>query len=213
MVPLDIISDPICPWCYIGKERLDRALEARPQHPFNLRWRPYQLNPNMPPEGMERQAYLDQKFGGRANADQVYGQIAEVAEDTGLAIDFGAIPRTPNTLDAHRLIHWAGVEGRQTLVVNQLFVRYFERQQDISDLEILCEVAETVGMDGKVVARLLESDADVDETLKREAEARKLGVTGVPTFLVAERIAVPGAQSTAKWLEVIDEILEALSPS
>ena len=179
---LDIISDPICPWCYIGKARLDRALESRPDHTFDIHWRPFQLNPDMPPEGMDRQAYLEWKFGGPDGAARVYGQIEQTARDTGLDIDFPAITRTPNTLDTHRLIRWARVEGRQTLVVTQLFHRYFRQGQDISDHNVLGEVANTVGMDEALVHRLLDGDADLEETRLEDAKAREMGVTGVPTL-------------------------------
>ena len=107
MVKLDIISDPICPWCYIGKTLLDEALKKRPDHPFTVEWHPYQLNPDMPPEGMDRHAYLEAKFGGKQGAVKAYAPVLERAEQAGLTIDFAAIKRTPNTLDAHRLIHWA----------------------------------------------------------------------------------------------------------
>ena len=117
MVKLDILSDPICPWCYIGKANLDRALSQRPDHELAIEWHPFQLNPDMPDEGMDRRTYLETKFGGKERAVTVYAQIEQAAKDAGLDVDFGAIKRTPNTINAHRLIHWAGVEGRQTAVV------------------------------------------------------------------------------------------------
>ena len=117
MVKLDILSDPICPWCLIGKTQLDRALEAAPDHPFEIEWHPFQLNPDMPAGGMDRREYLETKFGGRDQAVAVYARIAEAAEAAGIEIDFARISRTPNTLDAHRMIHWAGLEGRQTAPV------------------------------------------------------------------------------------------------
>ena len=128
MVKLDIISDPICPWCYIGKTKLFRALEKHPDHPFTIEWHPFQLNPDMPAEGMDRREYLELKFGGKEGAVSVYGQIAQAAEETGLNIDFAAIERTPNTMNAHRLIHWAGIEGKQTAIVDALFKAFFERE-------------------------------------------------------------------------------------
>ena len=121
MIKLDILSDPICPWCLIGKTHLDRALADHPDHPFVLEWHPFQLNPDMPAGGMDRRAYLEGKFGGKSGADQVYGRIADTARAAGIEIDFDAIRRTPNTLNAHRLIHWAGIERRQTPVVDALF--------------------------------------------------------------------------------------------
>ncbi len=209
MVKLDIISDPICPWCYIGKTQLDRALEAHPDHPFQVEWHPFQLNPDMPREGMDRRTYLETKFGGREQAVSVYARIAEAAEAAGLDIDLGAIERTPNTLDAHRLIHWAGVEGRQTPVVSALFRAYFKEGRDIGDPEVLADIADGTGLDAALIHRLLASDADLDDIRARDAWAREHGVTGVPTFVVAQRHAVPGAQPPELWAKVIAEIAQS----
>ena len=205
---LDIISDPICPWCYIGKVRLDRALEQRPDHPFDIRWRVFQLNPDMPREGMDRQAYLEAKFGGPEGAARTYGHIEQMARESGLDIDFSRMIRTPNTLDAHRLLRWARVEGRQTLVANQLFHRYFKKGEDIGDHAVLVDVARTVGMDADVIARLLEGDADMAEVRAEDEQARRMGVTGVPIFIIGGKYVVQGAQDTDLWLQVIDEIAE-----
>ncbi|SMH55368.1 DsbA family protein [Maritimibacter sp. HL-12] len=207
MVKLFIFSDPICPWCYIGKARLDRALEARPLHPFEVEWHPFMLNPGMPPGGMDRRAYLEAKFGGKDGAVQAYMPVVEEAARAGLAIDFEAIKRTPNTLDAHRLIHWAGLEGRQTAVVSALFRAYFVEGRDIGAHEVLIEVAEAMGMERAMVERLLASGADADDIRARDADARAKGVRAVPTFVVGGRHVVPGAQPTDLWLDVIDEIL------
>lgn len=210
MITLDILSDPICPWCYIGKANLDRALEARPDHALTIQWHPFQLNPDMPPEGADRRAYLETKFGGKENAVRVYSRIAEAAEAAGLSIDFGGIERTPNTLDAHRLIHWAGLEGRQTAVVSRLFKAYFELGLDIGDREVLLEIAGGIGMDRELAARLFESGADLDDIRARDEHARQRGVTGVPTFVLANQHVLPGAQPTELWLQVIDEIAEQM---
>lgn len=208
MTTLDIISDPICPWCYIGKAKLDRALEAAPDHPFEIQWLPFQLNPDMPTEGMDRREYLELKFGGRDGAERVYGEIAKAAEAAGLEIAFDKIKRTPNTLNAHRLIRWAGVEEKQTRVVSQLFKRYFLEGQDISDHDVLVEVATTVGMEGDLVHRLLEGDSDLAETIAEGKKAREMGVQGVPCFIVASSYAIRGAQQTETWAKIITEIVE-----
>ncbi len=206
MVKLDILSDPICPWCYIGKTNLDRALESHPDQPFAIEWHPFQLNPDMPKEGMDRRGYLSAKFGGAENAAQVYGRIAEAARAAGLSIDFDKIQRTPNTLDAHRLIHWAGLEGRQTAAVSRLFKAYFENGEDIGDHTVLLDIAEGVGMDRAMTERLLASDADLEEIRARDLHARERGVTGVPTFVLANTHVVPGAQPPELWNQVLDEI-------
>ncbi|PJE25903.1 Predicted dithiol-disulfide isomerase, DsbA family [Pseudooceanicola antarcticus] len=205
-VKLDIISDPICPWCYIGKTLLDRALAERPGHPFVVEWHPFQLNPDMPREGMDRRAYLESKFG-KGRADEVYNQIAERARAEGIEADFPQITRTPNTVDAHRLIHWAGLEQVQNKVVDALFAANFREGRDIGDREVLCDIADSCGMDASVVGRLLESDADEQAIRDRDAHSRKMGVNSVPTFIVAQQHAVPGAQPVELWLQVIDEII------
>ncbi|MEM9708917.1 MAG: DsbA family oxidoreductase [Pseudomonadota bacterium] len=207
MIKLDILSDPICPWCYIGKIGLDRALEARPDHPFTVEWHPFQLNPGMPAEGMDRRAYLEAKFGGKDGADRVYGRIAEAAKAAGLGLDFDRIARTPNTVDAHRLIHWAGLEGRQTAVVSALFKAYFEEGQDIGDRAVLLDIAGRAGLDHAMVERLFDGDADTGDIRTRDAHARERGVNGVPTFIIANQHVLPGAQSPELWGQVIDEIL------
>lgn len=206
MTKLDILSDPICPWCYIGKARLDRALAQRPDHPFEIEWHPFQLNPDMPKDGMDRRAYLEAKFGGKEGAVRVYAQIADHAEAEGLPIDFARIERTPNTVDAHRLIHWAGIENRQTEAVDALFAAYFNEGRDIGDAEVLADIADSVGMDAAVVLKLLASDADAEMIRERDAHSRSMGVNSVPTFIVGQAHAVPGAQDSALWLKVIDEL-------
>ncbi|WP_397542892.1 DsbA family protein [Roseovarius salis] len=210
MVKLDIISDPICPWCYIGKTLLDQALAHRPLHPFTFEWHPFQLNPEMPSGGMDRKEYLEAKFGGREEAAKAYAPVLERAAEAGLEIDFSAIERTPNTLDAHRLIHWAGIEDRQMPVAMALFRAYFHDARDIGDPEVLCDIADSVGMDAAVVMKLLKSDADAEDIRKRDAQFREMGITGVPTFIVAGKHAVPGCQPPDLWIKVIDEINEQM---
>jgi predicted DsbA family dithiol-disulfide isomerase len=211
-VRLDIFSDPICPWCMIGKAHLDRALESRPGHPFLIEWHPFQLNPDMPKEGVDRRTYLEAKFGGKDRAVQIYAQVAAAAEAAGVAIDFERMDRTPNTLDAHRLLHWAGLEGRQTAVAAALFRAYFREGRDIGDAATLAEISAAAGMDGSVVARLLSTDADADDIAARDQDARRRGVRAVPTFLIARQYVVSGAQPVAFWQQVIDE-LAAQNPS
>jgi predicted DsbA family dithiol-disulfide isomerase len=210
MIKLDILSDPVCPWCMIGKARLDRALEQKPGHPFEIEWHPFQLNPDMPKAGMDRTAYLEGKFGGKANAAATYAPIDAAAREAGFDIDWGAIPRIPNSLDAHRLIHWAGLEQRQTPVVSALFGAYWREGRDIGDHDTLADIADGVGMDAAVVRRLLGSDADVEDISARDRHARERGVTGVPTFIIANQHVVPGAQPSELWIQLIDEILEQI---
>ncbi len=209
MVKLDILSDPICPWCYIGKANLDRALEANPEHPFEIEWHPFQLNPEMPADGMDRREYLETKFGGKEQAVSVYARIEEAAKAAGLDLDFARIDRTPNTMDAHRLIHWAGLEGRQTPVVSALFRAYFQDGRDIGDREVLLDIAEKAGLDRAMTERLLSTDADRDDIAARDDHARQRGVTGVPTFVVGSAHVVPGAQPPELWARVIEELTQS----
>lgn len=206
MTTLDIFADPICPWCHIGKRQLDAALIRHPDHPFTIAWHPFQLNPDMPKQGMDRRTYLEAKFGGKAEAAQVYARIDTHARAAGLEIDFAAITRTPNTLDAHRLIHWAGIEGRQQAVVSFLFEAYFHNGQDIDDHAVLCAIAARADLDSAVIARLLDSHVDSDDIRARDAHARARGITGVPTFIVANTHVLTGAQTTELWESVICEL-------
>ncbi|TCL09343.1 putative DsbA family dithiol-disulfide isomerase [Shimia isoporae] len=206
MIKLDILSDPICPWCLIGKTRLEKAMEAEGDHPFLIEWHPFQLNPDMPKEGMDRREYLETKFGGKENAVRVYSEIARHAEEEGLDIDFGAIQRTPNTVDAHRLIHWSGIEGKQNAIVNALFKAYFKEGRDIGNAEVLADLADSAGMDAAVVAKLLASDADIENIQQRDEHSRQMGVNSVPTFIVANQHAVPGAQPVELWRQVMGEL-------
>lgn len=210
-ITLDILSDPICPWCYIGKTHLDAALAAVPDHPFVIQWHPFQLNPDMPTEGMDRRAYLEGKFGGKAGAVQAYAPVVERAEAAGLAINFEAMQRTPNTMDAHRLIHWAGLENKQTEAVDALFKAYFVDARDIGDPDVLADIADNIGLDASVVRRLLQSDSDREDITKRDGHSREMGVTSVPTFIVAGKHAVPGAQSPELWQQVIAELKDQMA--
>lgn len=211
MIRLDIFSDPVCPWCLIGKTNLDRALESRPDHPFRIEWHPFQLNPDMPKEGVGHVEYLAEKFGGKQRAIQAMLQVAEHAKKAGADIDMERVTRLPNTLDAHRLIHWAGIEGRQTPLVARLFRAHWRDGEDIGDAATLARLAGEVGMDAAAVARLLASDADAEDIAARDLDARKKGVTAVPTFLIAQQYVVQGAQPVEVWQQVIDELAEKLN--
>ncbi len=206
MIKLDILSDPICPWCYIGKANLERALEKVGDHPFEIEWHPFQLNPNMPAGGVDRRTYLETKFGGQEGAVKAYLPVAQHAEKAGLKINFEGIQVTPNTLDAHRLIHWAGLEGKQTAMVAALFRAYFVDDRNIGDHETLADIAGEVGLDREMIACLLASDADLEDIKSRDAHSREMGVSAVPTFIVDNRHVVPGAQPPELWVSVIEEI-------
>lgn len=208
MINMDIISDVACPWCYVGKSYLDRALEQRADHPFALEWHPFQLNPDMPKGGMDRREYMALKFGDRDNVVRVHQPLLEHAEKAGITFNLDRITRTPNSLDAHRLIHWAGLEGRQTPVVSSLFRAYWNEGRDIGDAGVLADIAAENGLDRAMIARLLDGDSDRAEIAARDAHARARGVSGVPTFIIDNRYAVQGAQPTENWLNIIDELID-----
>jgi predicted DsbA family dithiol-disulfide isomerase len=202
---LDIFSDPICPWCYIGKRRLEKALAERPNLQIQKRWRVFQLNPEMPPEGMERQQYLRWKFGGETNAQGVYDRIARVAREEGLAVDFARIGRTPSTRNAHRLIRFAGKGGNgQDKVVEALFEAYFVEGQDIGMIATLSEIAETNGFDPEEVRAFLLSDEDQAAVTAEDAWGRDLGIQGVPCFVLERRHGLSGAHPPEVLLQMLD---------
>ncbi len=193
---IEIFSDPICPWCYIGKRRLERALGQTPDVCPQIVWRPFQLNPEMPPEGMERQRYLAQKFGGAEKAREIYASIEAAGEAEQIDFCFEQIARTPSTLASHRLIHYARSQpGGQEAVVEALFASYFCRGEDIGDLDVLTFCAIEAGLDADAARAYLESDAETQRVQAEDHEARRLGIQGVPLFVLERRYAVSGAQS------------------
>lgn len=207
MIRLDIFSDPVCPWCLIGKANLDRALAAHPNHPFVIEWHPFQLNPDMPADGVDKRSYLAARFGGEAKLDEIHNRLRAMAQKAGVAMDPDKAERLPNTLNAHRMIHWAGLEGKQSAMVSALFRAYWRDGRDIGDVEELCDIAEEVGLDPVAMARLLATDADASDLLARDQDARKKGVTAVPTFLIAQQYVISGAQPPEVWAQVIEELV------
>lgn len=205
MIRLDIFSDPVCPWCLIGKAHLDAAIAASGRQPFAITWHPFQLNPDMPPEGADLRAYLGAKYGD-ARVDAMQARVEGFAAEAGIDLDTDVPKRALNTADAHRLIHWAGTLGLQDAVVDALFRAYWFEGQDISDHLTLAGIAGSAGMDRAAVLRLLGTDADRDTVAAREAHARGRGISAVPTFIVSDRHVVSGAQPRALWTQVIDEL-------
>jgi predicted DsbA family dithiol-disulfide isomerase len=205
---IDVISDSICPWCFIGKRRLEKAIAARPDLTFSVIWRPYQLNPDTPREGYDRKAYMQAKFGGQDQAKGVYKVVSATAREEGLEFAIDRQKRIPNTLDSHRLNHWAHTAGVQDTVVEGIFRAYFMEGQDIGDPAVLVKIARAAGMDAGVVAKLLSSDADRELVLREEAVARRMGVTGVPCFIIDQRLVMVGAQETDMLLRAIDHAAE-----
>ena len=201
---LDIFSDPICPWCFIGKRRLERALAARPDLEIDVHWRAFQLNPEMPAEGMERQLYLELKFGGPAAAQRIYDTIAEAGAGEKIDFDFGAIRRTPNTINAHRLIRRAAADGKQDAVVEALFRRYFLAGEDIGDTAALLEVAAEAGLESAGLEAFLAGSEESETVRGEDASARRTGIQGVPTFIFANRFALSGAHEPEVLIQMFE---------
>src|SRR3984957_14158567 len=191
---IDFISDTVCPWCFIGKRRLAKAMALRPDITFDVRYRPYQLDPNIPPDGVDRAQYMAARFGADAKLNEAYAAIAAEGVKEGIDFDWAAITKCPNTVNSHRLIRWAEAQGVQDEVVERLFVAYFENGEDIGDIRVLADIADLCGMDGAQTADLLESDTDIDRVEREDQLAREMGVTGVPSMIFGSKIAVSGAR-------------------
>jgi predicted DsbA family dithiol-disulfide isomerase len=207
---IDIISDVVCPWCYVGKRRLEAALERRPSSdaaPIRVRWLAFQLNPDIPPSGVDRRSYLEQKFGGPARAKQIYARIKAAGEEVGIAFDFDRIVRQPNTVNAHRLIAWAQDVSldQSDALVEELFRAYFVEGADIGDIDTLARLAGNAGFDATAARAWLASDAGRAAIHAEEQHARALGVTGVPFFVFNERLAVSGAQPPEVLLAAMEQ--------
>jgi len=204
---IDVISDTVCPWCFIGKRRLMRAMAMRPNIAFDVKWRPYRLDPTIPKGGMDRQAYMRTKFGDDPmKIVEMYKQIAAEGAKDGVEFDFAAIKRRPDTLDSHRLIRWSEAAGVQDEVVERLFIAYFENGEDIGDVRVLADIADLCGMDGVEVAQMLESDADAALVEREDQIAHEMGVTGVPAMIFGSKLAVSGAREPEMLAVVIDRV-------
>ncbi len=201
---LDIFSDPICPWCFIGKRRLERALAARSGPKIEIHWRAFQLNPEMPAEGMDRQLYLELKFGGPTAAQRIYETIAEAGISEKITFEFNAIQRTPNTVNAHRLIRRAGAAGNQDAVVEALFQRYFLQGEDIGNTDLLVEIGEAAELEKDSLKDFLEGNDEADAVRAEDALARRTGIQGVPTFIFANRYALSGAHEPEVLLQMFE---------
>jgi predicted DsbA family dithiol-disulfide isomerase len=199
---LDIFSDTICPWCYVGKRRLARALEARPQPKLILRWRAFQLNPAMPVEGMSRERYVEAKFGSPDRAKRIYDAVISVGASEGIAFDFDAIRRTPNTLASHRLLRKAAQLGRQDELLDGLFAAYFVEGRDIGDKAVLAEIAENAGIPD--AGRFLAGVEGAEEVRDEDALARRQGINGVPCFIFNSRFLLSGAQEPESFFQLFD---------
>jgi len=205
---IDIITDVICPWCYIGKKRFEAALAGRPDLKPDVLWHPFELNPDLPAQGADRQEYMALKFGGPERAKEVYEPVVAAAQSLGLDIDFEAIERVPNTVKAHCLIHWADEAGRQDQMVDLLFEAYFVRLLDIGDDEVLVSLAGEAGLDQDEVRRKLAAGDDMNLIRTRARNVREQGVSGVPCFVFEQRYPLAGAQEPDVFHRLFDQLAE-----
>lgn len=201
---LDIYSDTICPWCFVGKRRLERALAMRPNAELTIRWRAFQLNPGMPAEGMARGEYLEVKFGGPERANRIYEAVRMAGESEGIHFAFDRIRRTPNTFDSHRLLRHALDAGRQTELLEAMFQAYFLDGADIGSPPALIACAERAGLDPAGAERFLAGDDEGEATLAEDRLARRQGINGVPCFIFNGRFALSGAQPPEALLQLFD---------
>lgn len=203
---IDIISDTVCPWCLIGKRKLEAALEQRPDLDVDITWHPFQLHPDMPAEGADRKEFTAKKFGSPERAKELYENVANAGSFVGLDFKFSEISRAPNTLNSHRVIRWADGAGLQNEVVEILFRKFFMDGEDLGDVEVLVSAASEAGMDADLVRELLGTDRDMELISEEDTKAREMGVSGVPFFILDNKYALSGAQDSTAFLEVFKKI-------
>ncbi len=199
-----IVSDTICPWCYIGKRRFERALAARQEVKTEIEWRPFELNPKMPAEGLDRKAYMREKFGGDERADEIYTAIRVAGERENISFAFDDITRVPNTIASHRLIAWSFPQGCQDEIIEALFRAYFLEGKDIGEINVLVEASGAAGLKESEARDYLASEQGTEETKAEAWEAKRLGISGVPCFVFDGKYAVSGAQDPEVFLQVFD---------
>ena len=204
---IHITFDTVCPWCYIGKRRLEMALSMRPQIRVKPNWRPFFLNPEMPPEGIHRTAYLVKKFGSKSRINRIYGTIGEAGQSVEIDFAFERIGKTPNSVDSHRLVRFAHERGLADEVVEALFVEFFINGRDIGDLRVLTEIGAANGLDAQEVEAYLNTDADVGAIHDENVRAHRLGINGVPSFTFNEKFIISGAQEPQVLARMLDAAL------
>jgi predicted DsbA family dithiol-disulfide isomerase len=201
---IDVVSDVVCPWCYIGKRHLEAALAGFPEAAGTVvRWHPFELNPDLPAEGVDRKGYLEAKFGGPARAAEIYARVREAGVRAGIAFDFDAIARQPNTREAHRLIAWSQAQGDAGPLVERLFRAYFLEGRFIGDRATLAALAAEAGFDAEAARAWLASGEGADAIEAAEARARSLGIGGVPFFIFDGKVGLSGAQPPEAIREAI----------
>ena len=212
-ISIDVYSDVVCPWCYIGKRRLEQALMGLGEQNVAVTptWRAFQLNPDMPAAGMARKDYVETKFGGPERATQIYARVAAVGNEVGIPFQFEKIERQPNTINAHRLIRLAGEQGQQDAVAEALFRAFFLEFLDIGNVVTLSEIAASAGLNREAVYAYLSSDQGAAAAQQEDAVARQLGITGVPFFVFGGKYTVSGAQSAEVLLQAFEQAAGAVT--
>lgn len=208
-VVIDVVSDVVCPWCYLGKRRLEAALKLRPDVEAEIHWRPYFLNPHVPREGMARTDYLSRKFGSDERFRPAHERLSKLGKEEGVEFHFEKIQRQPNTLDVHRVIHWAEEAGKGSAIVENIFNAFFTKGADLTDNEGLINAAAAGGLNAEDVRRDIASDRDLEFIQKAAASAADGGISGVPFFILNSRFAVAGAQTPDQLAQAIDQALAA----
>jgi len=204
-ISVDVVSDVICPWCFLGKRRLDKAIALLSDIAVEVNWRPFFLDPTIPNEGMSRRAYLENKFGAE-RLKTIHDPLIAAGKEDGVPYAFDKITRTPNTMDSHRLIRWSHVDGQQHDVAERLFMAYFSLGLDIGDRAALTKIAGEAGMDMAAVSAKLDSDTDVDAVTAEVERAYRMGVTGVPCFILAQKRGLMGAQPAEVLADAIGKL-------
>ncbi len=199
-----MIFDPSCPWCYIGKHQLRDALILRPQYAVETRWWPFVLNPDVPPSGVDRRAYLCRKYGSEARLMRMHEAIEEVAAGIGLHLDLNRLRWTPNTVLAHRLLLYASDHGLGEAALEAVFASYFQRDRDIGDLAVLVAIGGELGLDVRALRSFLNSNAERERVLVANQRAQRLGINGVPTFIFDHRLIICGAQEPITLTRMLD---------
>jgi predicted DsbA family dithiol-disulfide isomerase len=209
MMKIEVFADIACPWCYIGERRLRKALEARPEVAVDLRWKPFQLQPQLPPEGVPWSEFAPKKFGGWERARMMFGHVAQAGAADGIRFDFDRVATAANTRDAHRLVLFAEERGRAWEAAEALFAAYFAEGRDLGDREELVEIGRQAGLDAEELRAMLEGSEYVADVEESQAFAERAGITGVPFVIFDDRLAVSGAQPVELFVRAIDEAREA----
>ena len=204
LLAIEVVHDLVCPWCFLGQRRLLRTLRRRPELQYDLTWRPFLLNPDMPRGGMPRSEYVIRKFGGEDRARRLYTSITDIGRAEGIGFRFDRIRRTPSSVDAHRLVLWSARYGLATELVDAIFLAHFTEGRDVGDHAVLIEIATMCGLNPIDAQRFLATDAEMDVVHAENLRAHRLGINGVPCFVIGGRHAIAGAQES----EVIERLLD-----